>query len=84
MESYDILVIMLSVALFFTLLVWIIAAVLIMQVVKKVKDTADVASEAANNVQEFTHKLKMVGDVSAIGSAISQAAKFFKNKKEEK
>ena len=84
MESYDILVIILSVALAVSLILWIAVAVLIMTVIKKVKATTDAATSAVENVQEFTHKLKMVGDVSAIGSAVSQVTKYFKSKKEEK
>ena len=84
MESYDILVIILSVALAVSLVLWIAVALLIMSIIKKVKATTDVASQAVDNVQEFTHKFKMVGDVSAIGSAVSQITKFFKDKKEGK
>lgn len=84
MDSYDILVIILSVALAVSTVLWIFAAILIIQLIKKAKATAETASQAVENVQEFTHKIKMVGDVSAIGSAVSQAAKFFKDKKKEK
>ena len=85
MDSYDILVIILSVALAVSTILWIFAAIMIIQLIKKAKATAETANQAVENVQEFTNKIKMVGDVSAIGSAVSQAAKFFnKHKKEEK
>ena len=80
MESYDILVILLSVTLLVALVLLIIAAIMILKVVKQVKATTDAAEEAVNNVQEFSRKLRTVGDVSAIGSAISQAAKYLKNR----
>ena len=84
MESYDILVIILSVALAVSAMLWIIVAIFVIQLMKKAKATAESAAQAVDNVQEFTNKVKMVGDVSAIGSAVSQAAKFFKSKKEGK
>ncbi len=80
MESYDILVIMLGIALLISLIIWIFVGVLIIKVVKRVQATTEAAEEAVHNVQEFSRKLKTVGDVSAIGSAISQAAKYFKKK----
>ncbi len=80
MESYDVLVIILSVVLLISLIIWIAAAVLVIKVVKRVKATSEAAEDAVHNVQEFTRKLRTVGDVSAIGSAISQAAKYFKKK----
>jgi len=84
MDSYDILVIILSVALAISTVLWIFVAIMVIQLTKKAKTTANTAAKAVENVQEFTHKIKMVGDVSAIGSAVSQAAKFFINKKEGK
>jgi len=83
MDSYDILVIILSIALGISTIVWIIVGVLAIKVMKKAKMTADTAAKAVEDVQEFTHKVRMVGDASAFGSAAQQIAKFFKGKKEK-
>ncbi len=81
MESYDILVIILSVALGFSLLVWIVAGVLLIQVFKKVKSASDTARAAAENVEEFTAQLRNAGKATAVGSIIAQVAKAFKGRK---
>jgi hypothetical protein len=81
MTSYDILVIILSVALATSLIVWIVIGVLIMQIVKKVKAASDTAQSAVENVEAFTAQLKNVGRAKAVGSIIKQVTKAFKGKK---
>ncbi len=80
MESYDILVITLSIALAVSLIVWIVVGVLIVQVVKRLRAISDTAQHAAENVEEFTEQLKKAGKMSAAGSAFNQIAKLFKGK----
>ncbi len=81
MDSYDILVIILSVALGLSLIVWVFVGVLTIQVLKKIRAASDSAQEAADNVAAFTSGLKNAGKASAFGSVIKQAAQAFKNKK---
>ncbi len=81
MESYDILVIILSIALSISLLVWIFVGVLLIQVMKKVKVASDSAKAAAENVEEFTSQLRNAGKATAVGSVIAQVAKAFKSRK---
>lgn len=81
MESYDILVIILSVALGLSLIVWIVAGFYVIQVIKRVRNASDVAKNVADNVSQFTSQLKSAGKITAVGSIISQIAKVMKNKK---
>lgn len=70
--EYNILVIMLSIALLISLLVWIVVGVLAVKVLKKVKAASDVAAQAVDNVEEFTQSLKGAGKATAVGSTIAQ------------
>ncbi len=81
MESYDVLVIILSIALTVSLIVWITAGVLIIKVMKKIKVASDTALHAVDNVQEFTSQLKNAGRATVVGSFIKQATNIFKGKK---
>ena len=81
MESYDVLVVLLSITLLVSLLAWIVAAVLVIKLVKKIKSTSDSADEAVENIRAFTEKMRTVGDMSAFGSAITQIGKFIKEKR---
>ncbi len=83
MESYDILVILLSVALFVSLALWIAVAVLVMQVVKKVKHASDTAQQAVQNVEAFTEQLRHAGRATAFGSILTQVTKAFRNAKKK-
>ena len=80
MESYDVLVIILSIALAISLIVWITVGVLVVQVLKRLRAVTDSAQHAADNVQEFTEQLKNAGKMSMAGSAFSQITKLFKGK----
>ncbi len=81
MESYDILVILLSVALGMSLIVWIFVGVLIIQVIKKVKIASETAQAAVENVEAFTSQLKNAGKATMVGSIVSQITKAFKGRK---
>ena len=81
MNSFDILVIILAVALFVSLIVWILVGVLFMQVMRKVREASDVARVAAENVEEFTASLRNAGKATAVGSIIAQVTRAFKGRK---
>jgi ribosomal protein L18 len=81
MDSYDILVILLSVALGISLIVWITVGVLTIQVLKKIKNASDTARTAVEHVEEFTSHLKNAGKATAVGSIVAQIAKAFKGRK---
>ena len=81
MESYDIIVIILSVALGFSLIVWVIVGFLVIQVLKKIKLASDTAQQAVENVEAFTEQLKHAGRATAFGSVAQQVMKIFKGRK---
>lgn len=81
MESYDILVILLSVALGMSLIVWICVGVLVMQVLKKIKIASDTAQAAVENVEALTSQLKNAGKATMVGSVMNQITKAFKGRK---
>jgi K+-sensing histidine kinase KdpD len=78
MDSYDTLVIILSVTLAVFLTLAIIATVMIIQILKKVKIVSESAQHTAENVEEFTSNLKNAGKVTAVGSAVNQVINIFK------
>lgn len=80
MESYDILVIILSIALAISLVVWIVVGALVAQVLRRLKAITDTAQHAADNVEQFTEQLKTAGKMSTAGNAFAQIAKLFKGK----
>lgn len=81
MDSFDILVIILSVALGLSLIIWITVGILLVQVLKKVKIASDTAKAAVENVEAFTSQLKQAGRATAVGSVIAQLTKVFKGRK---
>ena len=81
MDSFDILVIILSVALGLSLIVWITVGILLVQVLKKVKIASDTAKAAVENVEAFTSQLKQAGRATAVGSVLAQLTKVFKGRK---
>ncbi|MBP6962553.1 hypothetical protein KBB49_03395 [Candidatus Saccharibacteria bacterium] len=81
MDSYDILVIILSIALSVSIIVWIFVGVLALKVLKKVKEASDTAKQAVENVEALTEQLKNVGKATAYSSAIGQIFKAFKRRK---
>lgn len=78
MESYDILVIILSIALATFLIVAIVATSLFIQILKKIRSISDTAQQTADNVEEFSAKLRSAGKVTAVGSVIAQVLDVFK------
>jgi uncharacterized membrane-anchored protein YhcB (DUF1043 family) len=78
MDSYDYLVIILSITLFIFLVVSIVCGILVIKFLKKVNKTTEIVEQTVEDVQEFTAKLKTIGDVSVVGSALAQVAKIFK------
>lgn len=82
MESYDILLVIMTIAFVFSMLVWIMVGVLVIQVLKKVKTAAEKAEHVADNVEAFTSHLKNAGKASAVGSIIKQVTKAFKGGKD--
>lgn len=80
MDSYDVLVIILSVALLISTIVWILIAVTIFKILKQVKVATDKAQQTAENVQAFTSQFKKLSTATALGSVIKQFTKAFKNK----
>jgi len=81
MDSYDILVIILAIALTLSLIVWIFVGVLLVKVLRKIKEASDTAKQAVENVEALTEQLKNVGKATAYSSAIGQIFKAFKRRK---
>ena len=81
MESYDILVIGLSVLLAIFLVLSIIVIVKVMKLVKKVEAITDKAQSAADNVQDITAKFSSAASLSAIGTAAAKIVNSFKKGK---
>jgi hypothetical protein len=84
MESYDILVIILSVTLVLSLIIWISVGVLTIQVLKSIKKASETAQAAVENVEEFTSHLRNAGKATFAGSVINQLTNAFKGKKDDK
>ncbi len=80
MNSYDILVIILSVTLIIFLTVSIFVGVYLAKFLKSLKAATDTAQHAVENVEAFTTQLKNAGRATAVGSIISQVTKVFKGK----
>ncbi len=78
MDSYDILVIILSITLAIFLILAIIATSLIIKILKQAQEISETAKLTVENVEEFTAQLKSAGKVTAIGSAIAQVVDIFK------
>jgi hypothetical protein len=78
MDSYDILVIILSITLAVFLILGIIAITIIIKILKKADIMADTAQQTINNVEEFTEQLRSAGKVTAVGSVIGQLVEIFK------
>jgi hypothetical protein len=78
MDSYDILVIILSITLAVLLVLSIIAMSLIIKLLKKAQVISEVAQQTVDNVEEFTSQLKSAGKVTAVGSVVAQVLDIFK------
>lgn len=78
MDSYDILVIILSITLAVFLVLAIIATSLFIKLLKQAQSITDTAQQTIDNVEEFTSQLKSAGKVTAVGSAVAQVVDIFK------
>jgi K+-sensing histidine kinase KdpD len=78
MDSYDILVIILSITLAVFLTLAIIATSLIIKLLKQAQEITATAQQTVDNVEEFTSQLKSAGKVTAVGSAVAQVIDIFK------
>ena len=78
MESYDILVLILSITLTIFLVLAIIATSIIIKLLKQVQAISETAHQTAENIEEFTSQLRSAGKVTAVGSAIAQVIDIFK------
>jgi len=84
MDSYNTLVVILSVAFGISLVVWIYVGVLLVQLFKRLKEATNSAQHAVENVEMFTEQMKKAGRATAVGSMINQVTKAFKNRKGDK
>lgn len=78
MDSYDILVIILSVTLAVFLILAIIATSIAIKVLKKIHIAADSAKAVADNVEAITGSVKHVANGTAVISAITMLFEKFK------
>ena len=78
MDSYDILIIILSITLAIFLFLAIIAASLFIKLLKQAQVISKTAQQTLENVEEFTNQLKNAGKISTIGTAFSQVVDLFK------
>ncbi len=80
MDSYDILVIVLSVLLGLFLLLGILVLVKIRSLLAKLDKISDSAQHAAANFDDITSKLSSAASFSAVGSVATSLIKYFKKK----
>lgn len=81
MDSYDTLVIILSIALSISIIIWIIVGIFVVQILKKLKAASESAVAAVENVEALTSQLKNAGRATAVGSVVGQIVKLFKGRK---
>lgn len=77
MESYDILVIILSVFLAIFLLLGIVIMVKVLQIMKQAKAIATDAEEAVANVRSATNKMASAASAVSVSKAISKVVNVF-------
>jgi CHASE3 domain sensor protein len=78
MDSYDILVIGLSVLLGIFLIMSIFVIYNVSKLVKKIDALTDSAQHAVENAQEITAKLSSAASLSALGSLAAKIVQMFK------
>ncbi len=81
MESFDILVIILSITLAVFLILAIAATILFIKLMKKLNKASDTAQQAMHNVEAATGSLKRIADGTAIAGAFATAWKKFNKTK---
>ncbi len=84
MNSYDILVIFLSVALAIFLVTSIITTVLLIKLLKKLSAATDSAKHAVENVEAMTGTLKNVANGSVAASIVNSLWEKVRSKKSNK
>ncbi len=78
MESYSVLVIMLSVTLITFLVMAIVVLAMVIQIIRNLKETTKSAQHAAAQVEYFATNLKKAGKATAFGSVAAQFINVFK------
>ena len=78
MDSFDILVIILSLTLTIFLIMAIVATSYIIKLLKKMNGTADSAKAAAQNIEAITGSVKSVANGTVVASAVSAIFDKFK------
>lgn len=78
MDSYDILVIILSVTLAVFLFSGIAVLLKVRELVVKIEQVVDTAQHAAENVEEITSKISTAASVSAFGTVAGKIVNAFK------
>lgn len=81
MESYDLLVIIMSVAFIVSIIVWIIVGVFLIQVLRKVRAASITAQQAVENVQAMTAQFKNATKITTAATIVKTIAKVFKGGK---
>lgn len=81
MDSYDILLILVSIAFIVSLVVWIIVGVLVIQVLRKLKNATEKAQAVADNFEAFTSNLKSASKATMVGAFAKQVSKIFRGGK---
>lgn len=81
MESYDLLVVVMSVAFIISVVVWIIVGIFLIQVLRKLRAASITAQQAVENVQAMTAQFRNASKISTIATVVRQATKLFKGGK---
>ncbi len=83
MESYDYLVIIMSVAFIVSIIVWIIVGIFLIQVLKKLRAASISAHQAVENVQAMTAQFKSASKITTFATLARQLVKVFKGGKKK-
>lgn len=81
MESYDVLVVVMSVAFIISVVVWIVVGIFLIQVLRKLRAASITAQQAVENVQAMTAQFKNASKITTVAAIVRQAAKVFKGGK---
>jgi hypothetical protein len=79
MDSYDVLVIILSVTLAVFLVLSIIATVLFIKLLKKLRQITDTAQAAVENVEHLASSLQAAASSSVVGGLLTKVFDRFKS-----
>ncbi len=81
MESYDILVVVMSVAFIVSVIVWIIVGIFLIQVLRKIRAASITAQQAVANVQAMTEQFKSASKITTAAAIARQIFKIVKGGK---